>query len=49
MTANQEPWQFLEAKPPMKEHTWDGPWHICSKELPCLASVGEDVINSEET
>jgi hypothetical protein len=26
-----------------------GPWHICSRGLPCLASVGEDAPNSVET
>jgi hypothetical protein len=38
-----DPSELPETKPPTKEHTWVGlwPWHIRSRGLPCLASLGD--------
>jgi hypothetical protein len=49
--TNLDPWELPETKPLTKEHTWAGPWHqhICSRGLPCLASVGKDSLNPVET
>jgi hypothetical protein len=42
--------EFCETEPPTKEHTLVlGSKNICSRLLPCLASVGEDMSNPVET
>ena len=52
VSTNLDPLELPETKPPTKKHTLHrlvhGPWHICSRGLPCLASVGEVVPNPVE-
>jgi hypothetical protein len=47
MSTNLNPWELPETEPPIKDHTGlvQGPWHIRSRGLPCLASVEEYVYN----
>jgi hypothetical protein len=50
VSTNLDCWELSETEPLIKEHKEAGPrpWHICSRELPSLASVGEDVPNPVE-
>jgi len=48
MSTNLDPWELPETELPTKELVSDS-GHICSRGLPCLASVGEDVPNPAET
>ena len=50
-STNLDPWKLPETEPPTKEQIQAGPWpwHIYSRGLPLLASVGEDVSNPVET
>jgi hypothetical protein len=51
LSTNPDPSKLPETKPPTKEHSWAGLCllYICSRGLPCLASVGKDVLNPVET
>ena len=57
VSTNLDPWELPDTEPPTKEHIWIGlshsvqtyVQHICSRGLPCLASVGENVPNPFET
>jgi hypothetical protein len=51
MSTKLDLWELPETETSNKEHTWpvQGPHHICSRGLPCLASVGEDMPNPVET
>jgi hypothetical protein len=43
--TNPHTWELPETKSLIKEHTWTGLWHIYRRGLPCLSSVGKDVLN----
>jgi hypothetical protein len=43
--TNLDPWE----QPKNIHGLAHGPWHICSRELLCLASMGEDEPNPMET
>lgn len=46
VSTNVDPWQLPEFQPPKSIHGLDcGPWHVCSRGLLCLTSVGEDAPN----
>jgi hypothetical protein len=51
MLTNLDPSELLETKTPTKVYTWlvHGPQHICSRKLPCLTILGEDMPNPAET
>ena len=51
VSTNPDPSELSETKPPTKEHTLAGlrPQKLCSRGLPCVASVGEDEPNPAET
>jgi hypothetical protein len=60
VSTNLDPWKLPKTKKKTKnnkkkttttkEHTWVGsPWHMGSRGVPCLASVGEDVLNPVDT
>jgi hypothetical protein len=51
VSTNPNPRQLLETEPPTrsKHGLVQGPWHICSRGLHELASVGEDELNPWET
>jgi hypothetical protein len=57
-TPYEESTQYQLTQTPQSSQRWNhqtksiqglvcGPWHICSRGLPCLASVGEDVPNPD--
>ena len=49
ISINVDPSELPETKPPKSIHGMVyGPWHICSRGLPCLASVRDSVPNSVE-
>jgi hypothetical protein len=41
VSTHLDPWEISETLPTTKEHTY-GYQYMCSRELSCLASVGED-------
>jgi hypothetical protein len=55
VSTNSYPWELSETEPPTRQHTVDGPrkacpiLHICSRGLPGLASLVEDVPSPPET
>jgi hypothetical protein len=50
VSTNLNPWQLPETKltPKSIHGLVQGPRHLCSRGLPCLASVGQDAPNSAE-
>ena len=51
VSTSLDAWKLLETELPAKEHaqTSERPWHLLSRGLPCLASVGKDELNPIET
>jgi hypothetical protein len=50
VSTNPDPRELPETEPPTRNvhRLARGPWHICSRSLPGLASVGEDTLNLRE-
>ena len=48
VSTNLDSSELPVSKPSKKEHTWAGHGYICSKELPCLASVEGDRLGPVE-
>lgn len=49
MSTNPDPSDLLETMPNTKGHTWAGSWPGAHSQRPCMASVGENVLNPVET
>jgi hypothetical protein len=50
VSTNSDPWELPEPRIPKSVHGLVyGPWHICSRGLPCMASAGEDAPNLVDT
>jgi hypothetical protein len=51
VSTNPDPRKLLETKTPTRsiQGLGQGPWHIYNRGLPCLASVGEDMLNPQES
>jgi hypothetical protein len=49
LTQTPQSSQRLSHKPKSIHELVRGPWHLCSRGLLCLASVGEDTSNPLET